>query len=139
MENDEQQTRKQLQEIIDKKFKHYNNWAKTWSAIYHSALWLAAISSAISAIVLKLNILSNPQFQSDIAAILAGSAAILTTFALVGGVDRKWRANRKARSEIELLKIDLLNPKFNEAEIRKRLKEIISQQSRDISDAVRSE
>ena len=136
MKNDEQSMLRQIQEIVEKKYKHYNAWAKTWSAIYHSSLWLAAIASAVSAGFVKLKILANAQYQSDVAAVLSGLAAILTTFVLVGGVDRKWRANRRARSELELLKIDLLNPNVNEAAMRKRLKEIVSQQSQEISDSV---
>ena len=121
-----------LKSMIDEYYTHYNKWSKRWSVIYQSSLYISAAASAIAALILKLDFMKGIQFQTDLSAILAGFAAILTTIAVSGRFDKKWRVNRASRSALKELKIDLSN-NVNSDDIRKRLKEIIRKQDEGIS------
>jgi hypothetical protein len=96
-----------------------------WGFTYPLSLYTSAIASAGAGLVLKLDFLKGSPHQTDWAAVLAGSAAIISTITAVGGFNRKWFVNRSSRSGIELLRIDLSDPSVDGNYIRNRLKEII--------------
>ena len=128
-----QDERVDLMAMIDQKFKSYDRWSKTWSFMYQSFLIISALASAGAALVLKLDSMKDVQYQTDISAILAGLAAVLTTLIAAGGFDRKWRVSRASRNSIEQLKINLTNPDFETGEIRAKLVEILQTHNEGVS------
>ena len=117
--------RKALSVEVQNLYKIRDSSTKMWSALYHGSLYLSAISSATAALILKLDFLKDTNYQTDISAILAGAAAIITTLTAAGSFNRKWRVNRKSRSGLEQLRIELSDPNMGGESIRKQLKEII--------------
>ncbi len=87
-----------LKKFVEDKYRSCNRWAKWWSAIYHSSLYISAALGAGAALVLKLEFISNFQYQEDLAAGLAGFAAVVVAVTAAGGFDRKWRVTRASRN-----------------------------------------
>ncbi|HLH36139.1 MAG TPA: hypothetical protein VKX41_15820 [Alloacidobacterium sp.] len=116
--------RKALQTQIEKQQAIYNLGTVAWSAIYNSCLIGAAILSAAAAIVVKVD--AWKAFAVDTAAICAGLSALLNSLNLGGGFDRKWRANRAARSKIKQLLVDISDPTSDMPTIRSQFKQIVN-------------
>lgn len=122
-----------LEAQITEKYRWYNTGSKMWSFAHHASLYLAAILSATSALVLKIGSLKiEAAFRNDTAAICAAAAALLATLASAGGFSRKWEANRIGRGQIEELQIDITAADADGARIRERLKQIIENQDRGV-------
>lgn len=118
--------RKELQSRIEKQQSVYNRGTIAWSAIYNSCLVGAAILSAAAAVVIKVD--AWKIYASDTAAVCAGLSALLNSLNLGGGFDRKWRANRAARSRINQLLVDLSDPTSDMPNIRAEFKKIVNDQ-----------
>jgi len=87
--------------ILSNYFETRANAAR-WSAVYWSFTFLAALCSALAALVLKVEtLIRNEAAKKDIAATLAVVAALLVTVSTSGDFQRKWQANRVAAAELE--------------------------------------
>lgn len=117
---------------VEKLYRSRDGSTKMWSALYHGSLYLSAIFSATAALILKLDSLKGSNYQSDISAILAGAAAIITTLTAAGAFNRKWRVNRTSRSGLEQLRIELSDPNMDGATIRTKLKALIQKHDEGI-------
>ena len=128
----------ELGERIMERIGHYTRWSKFWTTVYHVFLYLSILMSAAVALILKLESLKHATVgglsQSDMAAILAGIAAVCSTLIAGGGFSRKWRANLIARREAEQLAIDLntVSGLDNLNAIGTQLKQIIRKQNEGI-------
>lgn len=118
--------RKTLETQIKDQQAIYNRGTIGWSALYNSCLVGAAILSASAAVLVKVE--AWKAFAPDTAAICAGVSALLSSLNLGGGFDRKWRANRSARSKIKQLLVDLSDPAVDLANIRTQFKQIVNDQ-----------
>ena len=76
--------------------------ASRWSGVYWGFTFVAAVLSALAAIILKLEtIIKNEGAKKDLAAMLSIVAALLITISTSGDFQRKWQANRIAAAELE--------------------------------------
>jgi len=116
---------------VERFYKSRRRSTKMWSALYHGSLYVSAISSGAAAVILKLDFLKG-NYQSDLSAILAGAGAIIVALTAAGSFHTKWRVNRKSRSGLEQLRIDLSNPEMDGEQIRTRLKEIVQKHDEGI-------
>jgi hypothetical protein len=119
-----------LQEQIEAKYKWFNRGSRFWSAAHHWSLGISAVLSTMSVLVLKLGFIqdvSAPLYRhrDDLAALLAGAAAMIAALAASGGFGRKWQSNRISRGRIERLRLDLYSPDADLAKIRDQLKDVI--------------
>jgi hypothetical protein len=106
-----------------------------WSLAFFGCTFGAALMSAASGIVLKLDILkSKDRLRNDLAAILAGVAALLITLSTIGNFEGKWRANRLAASAVESAVYDLAAG-ADEQGVLSRLREINIAQDNGIAGA----
>jgi hypothetical protein len=87
-----------------------------WAVAYHLSLFGAAVLSAAAALFIKLSNMEN------LAAVLATSAAVLTTLSSVGDFQRKWHADRDAFYALDEL---LLRASEPEALPDGRLKQLL--------------
>jgi type VI protein secretion system component VasK len=108
--------------------KRFDTGTRAWSTAYNACVFGALILSAAAALVLKLHAMGDGFPREDIAAVCAMVAAILSTAVATGGFQRKWRANRKARSALQMLKLDLAPNNADFDKIRERLKQILAEQ-----------
>lgn len=76
--------------------------ASRWSGLYWGLTFAAALSSALAALILKLEtIVRSEAAKKDVAALLSVAAALLITISTSGDFQRKWQANRIAAAELE--------------------------------------
>jgi len=97
-----QQDQSLVARIILENYQETRSNASRWSGIYWSFAFLAAVFSALAALVLKVEtILRNEGTKKDLAALLSVAAALLVTISTSGDFQRKWQANRVAAAELE--------------------------------------
>lgn len=102
---------KQMGGVIVKNYREYRGNTVMWSAAYFGCLFGSALLSAMSALLLKLELLGDrPKLRNDLAASLATVAALLVTLSTTGDFQRKWNANRMAAAAMENLAYDLVRP-----------------------------
>ena len=121
MDNQEKQD---FQKRVARDLSDATLWTKLWSAVHHSFVFGGAILSALAAIVLQLDLNVSEISKTDLATLIAGAAALVSTIAASGGFARKWRTNRLIKIRLIQLEIDLLNPEVESANIRQDLKDI---------------
>ncbi len=78
-------------------------WARFWTGCYHFTIYGAAILSAIAALILEVDVLSE---YENLAPVFAGLAALLTTVSGLGGFQRKWQTCRKTNKSLSDLRVD---------------------------------
>jgi hypothetical protein len=125
--------RNSLEEEIHRQYRWFNTGSRFWSTAHHGSLYLAAILSGSSALVLKVDSLKAIVSQPDFAAVLSAISALLGTLAAAGGFQRKWQANRMNRGDLEQLLVDLGDPAVDANVLRSRLKEIIERHNKAIT------
>lgn len=129
--DDEQ--RKTLLQSIDRYSRRFGFGSRAWSALHHGALYLAAILSTASALLLKSDFVHDIANKGDIAAACSAVAALFGTLAAAGGFQRKWQANRIDRGEIEQIRLDLASDTAALDDIRARLKALIERHDKSIT------
>ncbi|MDX1998244.1 MAG: hypothetical protein SF066_11040 [Thermoanaerobaculia bacterium] len=75
--------------------------AATWSGVYWSFTFLAAILGALAGLILKLESFEQEKRRRDVAAFFSVTAALLITISTSGDFQRKWQSNRLAAAELE--------------------------------------
>jgi hypothetical protein len=94
---------------IQESYKEYRDDTKYWSGGYYGLLIFAAVLSALSGVALKLShFIPNDGIRNDVAAILAGTSAIVITVTTTVDSQRKWQANRIAASDSEQIAIEFV-------------------------------
>ncbi len=115
------QDRQAFQELVSKDLLDATLGTKLWSLVHHTFLFGGAVLSAAAAVVLQLG---EPNTATNLATLLAVVAALTTTIAGSGGFDRKWRTNNLIKVRLVQLRVDLMNPEVEGANIRQDLKDI---------------
>jgi len=125
-----------LENELMRRLKRANQGSKAWSFFYHLSFGLATVFGVTVAVISGDKSLGGDH-HGLLISILSGSAAVLTAIGGFGGFERKWRTNRRTRAALELIKIDLSDPKSDVTDIRKHLKEIIEAHETGIMDGDR--
>jgi hypothetical protein len=106
---------------------HFQAGSRAWSLAHHITAYGAAILSVAVGFITQ-----RPEAwtflgvgKNDLSTGLALLAAVLATVAATGGFERKWHSNRLSRSKVDLLRLDLIDPKPDLQAIRVELKQII--------------
>ena len=105
-----------------------------WNRRYYGTLLGSVLASASAALVLKLETITG-EWKVDLAAVLATSAAVLTSAMHVGGFERRWRAARRARSTIHQLRLQMLDSDADLKSVNHGLRDAIAEYDRDASGA----
>lgn len=126
-----------LEQQLAAKFKWFNNGSRLWSAVHHWSLGVSAVTSALAAVVIKLNWLKEAwpavyANRDDVVAILAALATIITAVSAAGNFGRKWQTNRISRGRIERLQVVLSDPAASASAIRDELQDIIKKHDESI-------
>lgn len=125
--------KKDFLDKVERKFKEYKRYQWNWSWAYHIFTWGGAALSLASAVIIKLDIIGDKGIRDNVAAVLATIATLLITIMTTGGFHGSWRANLKARYDLEQLANEIdadsapdiqkytkrLNAIINEAAVRK--------------------
>lgn len=120
--------KKKLLDKVENKCKEYKRYQWNWSWAHHTFTWGAAIFSAASALVIKLDIISAQRIRDNVAAILAVIATTLITIMTTGGFHGSWRANLRARYDLEQLANEIdADPAPDVQKYTKRLNDIINE------------
>ena len=126
-----------LEQQLIAKLKWFNNGSRFWSTVHHWSLGVSAVTSALAAIVIKLNWLKEAlptvyANREDAVAIFAALATIITTVSAAGSFGRKWQTNRISRGRIERLQIALSDPAASASAIRDELQDIMKKHDEGI-------
>ena len=108
--------------------KRHNKGQKCWSVAHHVSVFGSIICSISAGALLEVGYENLKQW----APVLTSIAAALTSLAASGGFERKWRSNRLSRSRIDCLLIDIEDDNSDLSEIKRQLKEIITQHDQEI-------
>ena len=108
--------------------------SRAWSLAHHITAYGAAILSlAVGFIIQRPETWTLAGISRDsLSTWLALLAAVLATVAATGRFERKWHSNRLSRSNVDLLRLDLTDPKADFQKIRAELKLIIAAHDRAI-------
>ena len=119
---------------LKNEYEKYRRLAHKWSLIHQASLYASAVLSASAAFVLQLNVLKTnyPDARIDISATLAFLAAILTTITASGNFQRRYRANRIAKSGIKILLNKISNPNADIEAIDKDYERIIIERTDEL-------
>ncbi len=120
---------------INKKHSEYRTNTFWWSFAFHGSLLGAAFLSAASGIILKIESVGEQRekLKKDIAAICAGSAALLLTISGTMNFNRKWESNRVAGYQAENLLYEISTASSNDLpRAYRRLQEIVARQNEGI-------
>lgn len=83
--------------------------AAMWSGVYWGCTFVAALLSALAAMILKLEtFIRNESVKKDLAAAFSITAALLITISTSGDFQRKWQANRIAAAQLESIGYEFL-------------------------------
>ena len=126
-----------LEQQLAAKFKWFNNGSRLWSAVHHWSLGVSAVTSALAAVVIKLNWLKEAwpavyANRDDVVAILAALATIITAVSAAGNFGRKWQTNRISRGRIERLQVVLSDSTASASAIRDELQDIMKKHDEGI-------
>jgi hypothetical protein len=118
--------RDRLRADIDRWYRWSNRGSKLGGAFLNILLFGSIILTS-AATIIAAGKLSVWGFEpTTISAILTGVATIFTGFLTTGGIERKWRTNRRTRGELEKLRIYFNSSNADIIESRKWLLKIIS-------------
>ena len=122
MDNQEKQD---IRERVLRELSDATLWTKLWSTVHHTFLFGGVALSAITAIILQLDMSVPETSTKDLAILVAGAAALTSTIAASGGFERKWRTNRLIKIRLIQLEIDLTYPDVESVNFRQNLKDIV--------------
>ncbi len=113
--------RDRIQKLIDERAEWYHKGSRGWSFAHHCSVFIPPIFGAAAVLFLKLDLLKSVQHATDISALLAGVAALVTTISAAGGFHAKWLTNRRSRGNLESVKIYFAGTNASAEETLRRL------------------
>jgi hypothetical protein len=121
------QERDRLEAELAKHHRWYDSGTRNWSAVHHGVLFAVPLLTAVSTVLTAIDF-KHPGWQTSCTTL----ATVLATIAASQGFAKKWQANRRARSRIDQLMIQMTDPQVDLAKIRSQFAEIIMQQDEGI-------
>ncbi|HVI06462.1 MAG TPA: hypothetical protein VM711_10265, partial [Sphingomicrobium sp.] len=109
--------------------KHYKKAARgawCWSFAHHGSGIFSILSSAGAAFLAATNLSGLSGTKPALIAALSGAAAALTTISAFAGFSKKWRINRKTRTALMFLELDL-ERQGETTQLRERFKTIMQE------------
>ncbi|WP_123421769.1 SLATT domain-containing protein [Gallaecimonas pentaromativorans] len=116
--------RKDLKQEIATAEDRFRRNKNLWNWWYYGGLLGGIGLPAMSALVLKVESFGTTAGRNDWAAILAALGAVSGSVMAAINFRKRWIVNRQARAEVQKLRIEVLNPNANLAEISESLKSI---------------
>jgi len=113
--------RDRIQKLINERAKWYQTGSRWWSFAHHCSVFIPAIFGATAVSFLKLDLLKSVPHATDISALLAGLAALVTTVSAAGAFHTKWLTNRRSRGSLEAVKIYFAGTNASAEETLRRL------------------
>jgi hypothetical protein len=120
--------RKEVINQIDEKYSDFKFNEHLFGLLFYFCVVAAVVTSAASALILKLKKLEEKSYTLDTAACLSCIASILITLNVSVGFNAMWRSNRFARIELEALRIECRKSSFGKDQALEKLGEIIKNQ-----------
>ncbi|MCM3873815.1 MAG: hypothetical protein ND895_24265 [Pyrinomonadaceae bacterium] len=112
--------------------QRYRRSASRWKLGYRALLVASAIFSTAAAIVPKLTLL-HLEASSDVASILAGGAAVITTLIAALDFEVNWRVNRRSRHEVGVVRLEANKSKATPDGILTELQDVVKRRNEDLN------
>jgi hypothetical protein len=81
-----------------------------WNRWYYCGTAGSVVFPALAAVVLKLESVPTGAFKNDVAALLAAMGAVCASVLADGKIRSRWAATRRARAEVQAIRLDALGP-----------------------------
>lgn len=105
--SDTTMTNEQLASEITKRRKQADRGCRAWSTAFHLAFGISTISGVVVAAIAGKNISVCGINLSDYVPLIALLGSILSAAGVFGGFERKWKANRITRNELDILSLKI--------------------------------
>jgi len=102
--------RNRLFREIDLAEQKFRTAKARWNRWYYTGTAGSVIFPALAAVVLKLESIPTGAFKNDVAALLAAMGAVCASVLADGKVRSRWAATRRARAEVQAIRLDVLGP-----------------------------
>lgn len=109
----------------------YRRSAWRWKVGYRTLLVVSAILSTGAAVIGKLDFFKTD--GSDIAAILAALAAVITTLIAALDFEVNWRINRRSRHEVDVIALEAEKSTAEPDKLLSQLQEIVRRRNDDLN------
>jgi hypothetical protein len=129
--------RDRLQAAIERRYRKSDWGCKIGGGFLNILLFGSVVLTSAATIISAAKLRLWDFEPTTISAVLTGIATIFTGFLTTGGVERKWRTNRRTRGELEKLKMCLDSSDANIEECRKRFMAIIDDHNDGITGSSR--
>jgi hypothetical protein len=118
-----------LWDRIEEAYQWHDSGSRSWSFLYNSCFGLATVASTLVTFLSGHKVEAGDwAFDGTLLGILSIVAAVLTAIGGFGGFERKWRANRTARSRLWLLLTEIETAKLTTPDLNARLSRIIEEE-----------
>lgn len=106
----------------------YRRSARNWKVGYRALLVMSAIFSTSAAVIGK-----HADGGSDVAAIFAGAAAVLTTLIAALDFEVNWRINRRSRHEVDVIALESEKSTADADKLLADLQEVVKRRNDDLN------
>lgn len=126
------ETIRKVRTILAEYEGNYRRSAWRWKFSYRTLLVVSAMFSTGAAVIGKLDYY---EFNggSDIAAILAAAAAVITTLIAALDFEVNWRINRRSRHEVDVLSLESEKSTANSDKLLTELQAIVMKRNDDLN------
>ncbi|HDS0928628.1 hypothetical protein ACFW6U_06070 [Pseudomonas guariconensis] len=121
----------QVVAVLEKQESRYRWSALRWKIGYRLMLILSAVLSASAALVAKLSFVPE-ELGSDLSAILAGGAAIMTTVMAALDFESNFRLNRRSRHQMQILVIEAMKDGANPEDLLSSAQKVIDERTKEL-------
>jgi hypothetical protein len=118
--------------ILSQHEQKYRKSAWRWKVGYRALLVSSALFSTSAAIVGKLEYYGFDG-GSDIAAVLAGLAAVITTLIAALDFEVNWRINRKSRHDVVVIDLEAEKSTADADKLLDELQKVVKQRNEDLN------
>ncbi|WP_167811286.1 hypothetical protein ACQVRY_13875 [Ralstonia pseudosolanacearum] len=117
--------RMEVVNYVKQELRHRKRATTRWSFIHHAILYCTTVLSAAAGLVLQLKFISwDGTVRTDIATILTAISSIAGAISVSGGFANRWRASRFAKTTLEQIEIELMDPSADLSKVREELWEM---------------
>lgn len=128
-----------LWDRVEEAYHWHDGGSRSWSFLYNWCFGLATIASTLVTFLSGHKVeTDNWMYDGSLLGILSIVAAVLTAIGGFGGFERKWRANRIARSRLWLLLTEIETAKPAASDLNVRLARIVEEEDAGVLGATAS-
>jgi hypothetical protein len=116
----------EVKKLLIEHERSYGKSAQRWRSLYRTLLVSSVAFSSAAALIGQFKHFAFSA-SADVAALLAATAAVLTTVIATLDFESNWTINRKSSNQVQVLLLEAEKPMANSTELLSGLQEIVKQ------------